>query len=932
MARRRKKSQPFLSQLADGVLGLSILAGLIVWAASSLALAIVCVLVGVLCSWKLNRWQKTLEDRAAHRAHVARVLPQHQRVLEDCLRLCQESKNPRTRVSRATLALERIATVAQLSPGMLTNRCDLEAYFGAVRRVAQLATAYEKAVTAKTKPTRTRNAGIVQEELGSKPITDADLRTADAIDPTTGEHLTLAAVRATLAEMGLQIPTTVAPTLAPSPVREPVSVDRQMPPAPAAPSRARWIPSGQAVRIRGYDIPGGMVYAGRGLPSVASPNVVEAALLDPTLDVDPRRPDHNGREMDYWPSFSEVHPQCRAAYLEWLANGRRTPAAYIGYVFLFFYGLERRLLHDAVNENVSREEVETTRAEVERLLDLYGGNRSFRSYAGGLLHTLDAVLPTHLRRDPDLDTPPRFDRTWELPLSLRIALGTFATRERLVPWPWALSWVLCHPESRLRTPATRCEEEFKAVFARQYAEAFGDGMLLLPVKRRITHTYRPASPSFRGRTISVSPNLPDVANARRPFEKLQAIVDRCCDDLDALSRFLGRNPDARGSLLATALLPSSIPSSMEGEEARAVRSVIESQLSGHDSAVIDAGDLVERWPRAKNGRLTKTDSVLLAQLLARWDLGLVPDVRFGGKPLRSDGKAVLFRLPADSPTAPSPAFPAAALILHLAMAVASADGTVSEEEEQGLEAHLESSLQLTNGERARLRAHVTHLLAEPPGMAGIKKRVEPLPLEQRANLAALLVGVACADGHVDPDEVKVLTKIYRLLGLDPGRVHSDLHAASLDTAADEPVVVRPAGDRSAGYAVPRPPTEDRRPGVRLDRESIERKLGETAVVSALLRDIFEERDEEPTVPEPVEDEGEAIGGLDVVHSTLLRRLIERDEWGRAEFDDMAQDLGLMPDGALEVVNDVAFEACDAPLCEGDDPLEVDLDVAKELVA
>jgi TerB-C domain len=40
----------------------------------------------------------------------------------------------------------------------------------------------------------------------------------------------------------------------------------------------------------------------------------------------------------------------------------------------------------------------------------------------------------------------------------------------------------------------------------------------------------------------------------------------------------------------------------------------------------------------------------------------------------------------------------------------------------------------------------------------------------------------------------------------------------------------------------------------------------------------------------------------------------------------------MLDGALEVINDAAFDRCDEAVIEGDDPFEVNSDVLQELLA
>jgi len=57
----------------------------------------------------------------------------------------------------------------------------------------------------------------------------------------------------------------------------------------------------------------------------------------------------------------------------------------MGYVFLFFYGLERRLFVDGQKGSVPAAERAEIVQEVNRLLMVYGGNRSFRGYASNLL-------------------------------------------------------------------------------------------------------------------------------------------------------------------------------------------------------------------------------------------------------------------------------------------------------------------------------------------------------------------------------------------------------------------------------------------------------------------------------------------------------------------------------------------------------------------
>ncbi|NJR39522.1 MAG: hypothetical protein HC781_12785 [Leptolyngbyaceae cyanobacterium CSU_1_4] len=83
-----------------------------------------------------------------------------------------------------------------------------------------------------------------------------------------------------------------------------------------------WVTAEKTVTIADYDIPG-MVYVGENLASVKSYNFIEPSLIIPSLKVKSDRPDYAGQHVDYYATYGRIPPTSRAAYLEWLAEGRR---------------------------------------------------------------------------------------------------------------------------------------------------------------------------------------------------------------------------------------------------------------------------------------------------------------------------------------------------------------------------------------------------------------------------------------------------------------------------------------------------------------------------------------------------------------------------------------------------------------------------------
>jgi hypothetical protein len=201
------------------------------------------------------------------------------------------------------------------------------------------------------------------------------------------------------------------------------------------PDDAIWHAPGDEVRIGDYRIPGGMLYVGRNLASISPYRGPEPALVNPDLAIEPKEVDWSAERMPYWPSYGEVPPECRGAYLRWLAEGRRDTTVGIGYVFLFFYGLERRLLHDGGKGKVPDAERRTILAEVEQLLAVYGAQRSFRRYAADFLAVVS--LQSASTRGSDAP-PPRIEPGDEMPLSVSAGLGEIVRAGRPIPADWAI--------------------------------------------------------------------------------------------------------------------------------------------------------------------------------------------------------------------------------------------------------------------------------------------------------------------------------------------------------------------------------------------------------------------------------------------------------------------------------------------------------------
>lgn len=682
-----------------------------------------------------------------------------------------------------------------------------------------------------------------------------------------------------------------------------------------------WLTTGKSVTVNGYLLNGGFIYVGKGLDG-GNGWQIEAALIDPSLPVNQRDNDYTVRKLNYWPSYSDSSREARASYLNWLAKGRSDPRADIGYVFLYFYGLERRALVDASHSAAAKAELPAIMGEVERLLGIYSGSNSFRHYAGSLLDFLKAGQ-VHANCP---ESPPPFPTDGELTFAHRLCLGQISGLRKPLPGEWAYIWLMGDPTTRLKTAAQRCPDEFKRAFFEEYAREFGDGMLLPQNKTRLKVSHRPASPSLQSsKHLEKHFDLPDVTVLSSPMKKLQGIAESCMSQLDAYSRFLGRNPDKAESADALLELPFSLWPEKYRQPLENIRATIKTAGKPLATKFERLQGLFPDWHEANRQKYMS-----LSRALSEAGMGIEPDVKFGGKVPTSDATVVIFSDESiQSYREPSLEYGAASLTLHLAVSVSAADGDVGNEERQLLLQQLEDWLHLNESARRRLQAHLRLLMTEPPGTNNLKKRIEALSITARRAIGEFLAQVAKADDEVTPAEVKLLEKIFKMLGLETQSVYSLLHGP-----AGAPVTVRPSDAGTSGFAIPSPP-KPKEEGIKLDMGRIAALHAESEKVSAILGEIFVEETvlAEPE-PEPQEVEAEvhdSAMGLDAEHTALVRLLCTRPEWTRDELEELAQDRGVLLDGALERINEAAFDTYDQPFCEGDDPIEINKDVVKEML-
>lgn len=704
--------------------------------------------------------------------------------------------------------------------------------------------------------------------------------------------------------------------------REPIPSAREG--TPAIGRQARWIPPVEAVAIKGLTIGSGMIYMGETLGGNRWAN--ENCLIDPTLPV-ARAGAGSTHGMTYWSRYDAISPANRRAYLEWLASDRCDPSAEIGLVFLFFYGLEFRFFKEGVLSDGTK-----LAAEVERLLGLYGSQHSFRGYAERFLQ---GVRLTRLGQ-PAIRPEIVLDSTtygYELPLDVRIWLGQKLASAQPFDADDALLWLAALPDRSFRTPVTRCPEEFQALWRLRYVAKFPNGLKVSAPKGRIKVIYRAASSTFEVPLKGIHENLPDIGAISAPVKKLRELVEVCTTELDAFSRFVGKRPEESSSLQAALLLPRDVSES--GSAWAVSRARVETFFAGQVAASVPLADLfgLAELPLPCAGRVPQGVMAQLCQILDRLDVGFEPDRRYGGPLLDADARVWTFRASDGAPVDPGrAAYLQFRGLIEINCLAAASDGTIAREEIEAVLVSLRTATTLSAAERARLIAYALSLQLDPPKQQAVLKRLAGRPLVEREACSRAALAAVMADGYAAPAEVTFLERLHKALSLPVEGIYTAIHRTAADVSQRLP-------DASDAGTAAHP--DDRPHGtsnvVAIDVSRLERIRRETQAVSSLLSDIFVEDAAEAPVsghPPPVgaavapaaasmnPPNEEVFAGLDPAHAELLAHLLARGSFSRETFDQEARSRKLLPDGAVETINEWAFDQLGEALLEGDDDLTI----------
>lgn len=677
-------------------------------------------------------------------------------------------------------------------------------------------------------------------------------------------------------------------------------------------TKYQWVNAGDPFTVKGTKINCGLIYVGTGNEY----NREDSSFIDPSLTVS-NQADKAGQQMGYWPTYKGIRPVERRAYLDWLSGGRNDPEIGIGYVFLFFYGLERRAF---IDKSIS--EYGVLIDEVNRLKRIYGENNSFKRYSENFINNLTLLATSSKIEKPKISQEMRYG--YEMPTTTMIFLGNKIKSSKCIDADDGLIWLLSSPVVYLRTPANRCFEEFKQLWKIRFEEKYQSGMKVTIPKRKLKLNYRSASGFYSEIEISKEyGDVPDISGLNSPVEKLKDLANECTDQLDAYSRYLGRSSEKQNEVIALSHLPKELLAIQASGLTKLLVSHFEKSFTEDLGQKVFrkllVSELLELTKLNAGKAPDKSSFEAFSNISGKLGYGFEPDSRFGSFIPQGDEKIILFKTEAKSDAVVnSPLFVFFKSLIEISALASASDGKMLQIELESLKKQIHEEVNLNDAGKTRLEAFAISLWENQNTQQGALRRLSKLSEKEKRSACNTAIEAILADGHVDPKEVKFLEKLYKAFSMPADDIYAALHRGKSN---DEALATIQFATDEIGVSIPPKPT---RRSLELDMGRLKRIKAETADVSILLSGIFSgENDGNDVVAVNKQTSHHGVyKNLDMAHSELLDILIVRKSISRKEYDEVVKSLNLLPEGAAETINEWSFDVLDESMIELGDTVSI----------
>jgi len=549
---------------------------------------------------------------------------------------------------------------------------------------------------------------------------------------------------------------------------------------------------GTKLKVAGYELVDPLIY----VVDCKDMDDFDASLLCMRRKIDSPRADL-GRSLPYWPQLCNCEPYQVGNYLYWICNGRKDPDVELGYVFLYFYGLERRALVDG-------KDTIPIAKEVLRLLSIYNRSGSFRQYATGLI--IHLVLLGKLKPTTQLINAVVKYQQGHVDEKLQAMLiGYLAKIKSPLPTQFALQLARQDERTKRSVVLDRAYEEFSRLFTIKYKEKFQSKMCPRLGDKELVIGYHPASPSLLSGSVysGVVPaaHWPSVEGWRKQFSPVIKLYNECIEELKGYAR--KTKVDSKDMSGAFEALPQELRGEREHPLQNQWDNLLEEFTPENGACLLPLSKIAELREIEYRPKLTITQSKSIVTLVESLEASLEPNAIYTQKAYQWNEYVAVLRLP-DQPTLPKGQnYALVGMLMPLAIEVSLASGALEEKERRVIIDFFQERFMLSRNDCLRMEALMDYLLKNTVSSRNLKYSIsQRFNEKQRQAIGKFLVMIAGAADGVCQEEVKVLEKTFKSLALDKNLVEKYVEELGFESTEERPKLAVRGQEDIGGEPIP----------------------------------------------------------------------------------------------------------------------------------
>lgn len=650
----------------------------------------------------------------------------------------------------------------------------------------------------------------------------------------------------------------------------------------------KWLAENQTFNLKGETINTSLVY-------YSDKSVSEPSCINRTLPIGIPAEEPKG-SLGYWPSYSGITAIQRANYIKWLKSGRNSDLSDIGYVFIYFYGLERRAI-------VEQKDIEIILKEVIRLLNRYSFSSSFNSYATRFIIYLSVKFLYNINlNDFNIEN-----------ISLNILFPPYFAQlyknNKLLDKELAYLYAKSDFKFKRSIVIERVGENFKKLFDKKFEEKYGQGIVLIPNKRLNSVSYHPATILSHNYNISDC-SIIDISQSS--FIKLEKIWDECIEELTPLSRTLARGPDI-SAREAYKKLPKILQATTVHPDKEKWDEILKASIKKGEFNIIKMGSVMEALDMPiSNVKISKKDCISIVENAEEIGLASVPDVRLTSNTCNFDDYICFFKGgPLKITQAVGSEYMTIVRFLEIAMAMGNVNSKIDESEINYINNSLSKKFNINDENRKRLEAYKELFLLNPPSLKIVSKLKTKLNMEQKEELVMMMIGVVLSDNFLDKEEFKALKNLFKSLGIEEYKLYKILF--DMKNQKESPVEFIGIEEKDFPEDIRQQIANIGNTVSALNYDKIRKIQNETHEVSKILSDALSSSIDieaeiiEVSDKDDIKSENIKLKSLDQRYHDFIFVLVTKNEWSKKDFIDITKQYGLMPASTIEVINTWADE-------------------------